>query len=156
MQSTFTTLCHQRSCVLEVSHRRRQGPGNCLLLRTAYIVEYRWRASKIVGFILKFYPYFYKENKKRELWEETRETWLDVLSKYPLVTEFHFDATLHSIFCNENSDADQSGSNCNVFTCTRHFCGLQLLKDRYVQVWIVAKGWKWIQVGRFLTSLLRN
>jgi len=94
--------CH----IVEVSHRWRQGPGNCLLLRTAYIVEYRWRASKIVDFILKFYPYFPKENKKGELWEGTRETWLDLLSKHTLVTEFHFDATLYSIFCNENSDAD--------------------------------------------------
>jgi len=24
--------------------------------------------------------------------------------------------------------------HCNVFTCVRHYCGLQLLKDSYVQV----------------------
>jgi len=37
--------------------------------------------------------------------------------------------------------------NRNVFICARHNCGLQFLKDRYVQVWIVAKGWKQSQAG---------
>jgi len=35
-------------------------------------------------------------------------------------------------------------------------CDLKLLKDRQVQVWIVAEGWKWSQACRFLTSWPRS
>ena len=31
--------------------------------------------------------------------------------------------------------------NCNAFTCVRHYCGLQLLKDKYVQACIVDIYW---------------
>jgi len=43
-------------------------------------------------------------------------------------------------------------NNCNAFTCVRHCCGLELLEDRYVQVWIVAEGWERSQAGRLLRS----
>ena len=46
--------------------------------------------------------------------------------------------------------------NCSVFTCVPLYSGVQLLKDRHVQVWIVAKGWKYNQAGRFPTSWPRS
>jgi len=41
--------------------------------------------------------------------------------------------------------------------CVRYYCGLQLLYNRYVQVWIAVKAWKRSQAaGRFFTNLPRS
>jgi len=54
----------------------QQGWGTFLLPRAALIVEYRWRAANIKNFILKFYLYLQKENKK--LCQGARETPFDI------------------------------------------------------------------------------
>jgi len=70
--------------------------GNLFTITCRMNLEYRWRATNIINFILKFYRYLPKGNKERKLCQGARETSLDLLCTCRFVMEIRFDAMLCS------------------------------------------------------------
>jgi len=79
----------------------KQGWGDCLLSRAAYIVEYRWRAEKIDEFYLKIQPLTFngKYGEKTTIRSEM------LLFIYTVVSAF--EAMCFNLGI-DNSDADHS------------------------------------------------
>jgi len=73
-----------------------QGWGTYSLSRAAWVVHYRWRATKSINFLLKFYLYL--------TMTKSDFSWLTIC-KYLLIIKLRFDAVLYSNLGNKNSDA---------------------------------------------------
>ena len=70
----------------------KQGCGNYLLSRTAWIVHYRWRAAKTINFILKFYLHL-TMRKSDFFW----------ITKYLIIVVLRFDVMFYSNMGSKNS-----------------------------------------------------
>jgi len=102
---------------------------------------------------------------KDPFFRNVSRTLLEFIQSLNLVTASYLSDKRYKYNCQKKAhteDVLKTGNlflckiNCNGFTCLSHYRGLQLLKNKYVQVQIVDKGWERSEAGSFLTSWPRS